>query len=126
MPDPDQYYKYDYDNALFYPVPPPKRRPRAKPPPKRRGWPEFSQWMVIVSWAYVFLVLAGTFLLSWHERQEMPGLDTISITTFGGFVTSGYYTLCGWRSWSENKYGRQGKKDAPDSSGANTEEECTV
>ena len=96
--------------------PEPKRNAAAYKPPRKRL--EFAQWAVLISWTYVFLVLIGTFILAWHEKQEMPGVDTVSISVFGGFVTGGYFTQNSVRAWSENKYGRQGRK-GPDTGGTN-------
>lgn len=114
-----QYYEWDEAAREYVPSPPPRARPapKADPAPPRkppRKKLEFSQKTVIASWVIVIAVIAGCFILAYQGKQQIAEVGTTAISIFGGFVTGGYFALTGARSWSENKYGRQGKRGDAD------------
>ena len=65
---------------------------------------QFSKKICLFAMILVCVVLTGNFILAWFDKQTLSDLAITVVTTFGGFVTCGYFTLSGARDCSLNKY----------------------
>lgn len=66
---------------------------------------QFSQLICKYSLWLVAVTVGGNFVLSWFGKELLSDVTIAVISTFGGFVTCGYYALCFGRDNSKNKYG---------------------
>jgi hypothetical protein len=75
------------------------RRRSTEPRPKR----EFSKLHVIFADSLVAFVYITNIALSLLDKMPLSDLSVAIITIYGGFATSGYFALQGFRSASLNK-----------------------
>ena len=71
---------------------------------------EFSKKICVFSMALVCAALLISYHLAWNEKPPLSDVAIAVIGTFGGFVTSGYFTLQGVRHCSLNKHAHKEKK----------------
>lgn len=66
---------------------------------------QFSKLMVRFSLIFVLMIIVMNYDLCRRAGIAMSDVAVACVTTFGGFVTCGYFTLCASRDNSKNKYG---------------------
>lgn len=64
---------------------------------------EFSQKVCVFCMVFVVAVWLGNLALAFTGKEPLPDVVNIGFTIFGGFVTGGYFTLCGVRDCSKNR-----------------------
>ena len=78
-------------------------KPQSTPGKPKRKSMQFSQKICVFCMCFVVAVWIGNFVLLFLGREQISDAVSIGFSVFGGFVTGGYFTLCGVRDCSMNK-----------------------